>query len=85
MLLACLLALTACGVSTGSGVRLTAADAALTKPCDPPVLIPVRELTEYETNKYWSVDRTRLVKCSAKDAELVRYYDDLFKRIGKKK
>jgi len=84
MLIACALALTGCGGSTASGIRLTAADAALTQPCRQPVRLPERELTQVDIERYWRIDRAALVRCAGEKAELVRYYDDLFRRIGKK-
>ena len=46
--------------------------------------LPERELTQVDIERYWRIDRAALVRCAGEKAELVRYYDDLFRRIGKK-
>jgi hypothetical protein len=86
MLLTALSALTACGGSTAytEGPRLARADHAITRPCDPPVKIPERDLTRAQVERYWSIDRARLVRCRGEKHELVRYYDDLFRRLAKR-
>lgn len=45
--------------------------------------LPEREMSQADVERYWSRDRANLVKCAGEKAEIVRYYDDLFKRIGK--
>lgn len=87
MLAASALVLTACAGSTKftDGVTLTAADASITGPCNRPVKLPNRDLSQADVEKYWSRDRANLVRCAGEKAEVVKYYDDLFKRVGKDK
>jgi len=37
-------------------------------PCEPPVTLPDRELSQNEVEKYWSGDRGELSKCGARHA-----------------
>src|SRR5262245_23316821 len=84
-LIVSVLALTACkGSIKYTETNLTAADAALSAPCNRPVKLPARALTQADVESYWARDRISLVRCAGEKAELVRYYDDLFKRIAKK-
>lgn len=80
------LLLAGCSQSSGfgKGVPLTTADAAITQPCRRPVAIPDRAITQAEAERYWRVDRASLVRCGAEKREVVRYYENLFKRINKK-
>jgi hypothetical protein len=86
MLLTALSALTACGGSTVStkGLSLSRADTAITKPCRGPVLLPERLLNQADVERYWSIDRARLVRCKGEKQEVVRYYDTLFARLAHK-
>lgn len=85
MLVASALALAACSGSIVStdGTKLTAADSSVTGPCARPVKLPNRDLSQADVERYWSRDRANLVRCAGEKAEVVRYYDDLFKRVGK--
>lgn len=87
MLIVSALVLTACAGSTKytDGPTLTGADSSITGPCNRPVKLPNRALSQADVEKYWSRDRANLVKCAGEKAEVVRYYDDLFKRVGKDK
>lgn len=78
--------MTGCAGSTGfgKGVPLTTADAAITQPCRGPVGLPDRAITQAETERYWKIDRASLKRCKAEKREVVRYYENLFKRINKK-
>ena len=86
MLLIVPLALTACGGSTVStkGLSLARADSAIARPCQGPVLLPGRVLTQADVERYWSIDRARLVRCKGEKQEVVRYYDTLFTRLAKR-
>ena len=85
MLAASALALAACkgSIISTDRTRLTAADSSITGPCARPVRLPERKLSQADVEKYWSRDRANLVRCAGEKAEVVRYYDDLFRRIGK--
>jgi hypothetical protein len=50
-------------------------DATLLLPCDDPVFIPERDLTQEEVERYWGEDRSRLVACRDKHTGLVTILD----------
>ena len=65
ILLAAASVLTACAASTGSGSppRLDPVDLVLTRPCERPVPLPNRDLTDREVVRLWGTDRKHLVDC----------------------
>lgn len=46
-------------------------DSILLLPCDDPVFIPEKDLTQAEVEKYWGEDRSRLVACRDKHTGLI--------------
>lgn len=83
MLLALPLGLTACAGSIGSVEPpiLQAAPEELTKPCERPVELPVRELTQLEVEAYWIQDRENLIRCGYSFQQLQDYYLDRDNRV----
>ena len=81
-LLAAVSALTACAASTGSGSppRLDPVDLVLTRPCELPVPLPARDLTDREVVRLWGTDRKHLVDCANRHQAhvgAIRIRDDL--------
>ena len=58
LLIACLLA--------GCGGLIKSAPMPKTPPCQPPVLLPLKPLSDQEVEIYWARDRNELVSCGAK-------------------
>ena len=62
--------------------QLDAAPEALTKPCERPVTLPDRALTQAEVERLWITDRARLVECGMSKQAVVDYYANRDGRIG---
>ena len=75
---AALFLLTACG---GSGSPVVepppAPPPSLAAPCDVPVNVPVRDVTQDEAERWWRADRARLVRCAEKHQGLVDWSERL--------
>jgi hypothetical protein len=70
------LAVTACAGSTPSiePPKLAAVDRELAKDCDNPTILPDRELTQAEAERYWAQDRFKLVVCRDRHRETIRFF-----------
>jgi len=64
------LALTACAASTGVKPRISPPPSLLV-PCDKPVHLPERALTQAEVETLWGRDRAALRRCGARHRGLV--------------
>jgi hypothetical protein len=67
---------TACAGSTPfvKAPELAVVDPNLAKDCDGPTIIPDRELTQAEAERYWAQDRFRLVVCRDRHRETLRFF-----------
>lgn len=71
-LIVSLFLLGACQGLTRSAPILNQIDPNLTASCTYPVRIPVKDLTQYEVEKYWITDRKNLVVCAKSKEALVK-------------
>jgi hypothetical protein len=70
------LAATACAGSTpfAKAPQLAAPDRELTRDCADPTVLPDRELTQAEVERYWGEDRFRLAVCRDRNRGLLRFF-----------
>lgn len=83
-LIALPLALGACSGSIGSvePPKLSPPPAELIEPCERPVLLPERILTQSEVEALWIRDRANLIECGQYKDLLQEFYQDRDSRIG---
>jgi len=76
MLIAVLLATTACLDSIGSVEPPILVDPPLgfTVACERPVLLPSRSLTQAEVESFWISDRSNLISCGLQLQALIDFY-----------
>jgi hypothetical protein len=68
--------LAACGDLTRSiePPQLDPVPAALAEPCPRTVVMPVRNLTQQESEAFWIQDRRHLIECADSKQAVVKYY-----------
>lgn len=83
MLLVPLFLLTGCADSIGSvePPKLAPAPISLTEPCARPVLLPDRELSQSEVERFWLRDRGSLITCAERQQALKDFYTSRDKKI----
>lgn len=52
-------------------------------PCQRPIKLPERSLTQSETEFFWATDRSNLVTCADRYSAVVSFYSDRDSRISK--
>ena len=71
-LIASFFLLAACNGSTASGgIRLDPPPPSLTEPCQPAVVLPARDMTQAEVERFWRADRARVAACREKHQGMV--------------
>lgn len=70
------LVLPACDGSTISAEILQSPPDQLAEPCERPVYLPERSLTQAEVETYWALDRSNLIRCGETKEAITRYYQE---------
>ena len=79
-----LLALTACGdlMNSVEPPSLEPPPVSFTQPCERPILLPNREVTQSEVETLWAGDRVRLITCANRYSALVDFYKERDREIS---